>query len=198
MKPYDKAIVFTGHMMDAPGRKEPRFPATMYQDVAASIRNSIKAAWMDNDHLLFISSAARGADIMALEVAQRLEIDTTIVFPHKREMFIRNSIGEPDAFCWERRMKGLLNDAATVTLPGTGEPSDYSKANDYMVEIALKDSGNVSLLAFWDMKPGGGVGGTEHFVNSLKSSGRDVEIIDAHAMLLSHLMELSSPVSQHE
>jgi hypothetical protein len=198
MKLYSHAMVFTGHMMDAPGRKEPRFPATMHEMVGDALRKSIKYAWLEADNLLFVSGAARGADIMALEIAQALEIDTKIVIPHNIPTFIGNSIGEPNPFCWARRLDKVLEGGRYIVMNGKGEDHDYAKANEHMVQIAQNAAGRMKLLAFWDRKPGGGLGGTEHFVNSFQELGGEVEIIDANAMLQKHLADLGSPVSQHD
>jgi hypothetical protein len=198
MRKYDLGLVFTGHMMDAPGRKEPRFPAAMHREAADSIRYSINSNWFYSDEMLFVSSAARGADIMALEIAQARRMDVKIVLPHPVDVFIKWSIGEPDPFCWERRMRAVLDGADVEVLPGESTldktvSKDYSRVNARMTEIVGEFANRKKLLAFWDGK-GGLEGGTGHFCESFRSLGGEVEVIDTNAML----QRLANTLGCHE
>jgi hypothetical protein len=199
MKSYELGLVFTGHMIDASGRKEPRFPATMYEDVKESIRKSLRNAWHDTDgEIICIASAAKGADIIFLEVAQHLGLDTMIVLPRSIEEFIKGSIGEPDQFCWERRMKKVIDGAQLFTaLAGNGVSSDYTDANNLMAQLAMDHADKTKLLAFWDGNEGG-VGGTGEFSKSFHSMGGEIEVIDAAFMLKDHLYRLAEPTVSYE
>lgn len=199
MRLYDLGVVFTGHMMDAPGRKEPRFPATMYRDAEKGIRQAIKNSWYASDNMLFIGSGARGADIIAMEIAVDLDVRTHLVLPFNIEDFVKSSVGDPDIFCWRERLYALMEKVNTVTvLPGTGANEDFIAANDKMVEIATAQCSRRRLIAFWDQKGGDGIGGTGHFVKSFKEGGGMAEIIDAAMMLHLHKSDLAAPVSYYD
>ena len=103
------AIVFTGHRIDAPGRKEPRFPA----DKESSARERIKRKLIERlDQIKGsaprgLAGAASGGDILFLEVCQELGIPTDLYLALPPDAFCNASVKDagPD---WEKRFYDLV------------------------------------------------------------------------------------------
>jgi class 3 adenylate cyclase len=176
-----EVIIFSGHMVDAPGRRIPRFPATYADAVAQQIRLTLDTldAWIG------ISSAACGSDLLFIEAMLAREADIQVVLPWRKEEFKRTSVlpAGPD---WEGRFDQALEEATSVTfLSQQGAPSGnlgYVYCNDCMNGMALfrseKLGSDVRPLAVWDGRRGDGLGGTSSFVDFWTSKGHAVEVID--------------------
>ncbi len=106
-----RVALFTGHMIDAPGRAQPRFPAHLEAAAQAAIANTLDQV----DIGFAYCSAACGADILFIEQALARNIEVTVVLPFGREDFIRTSVQHAGAD-WVTRFDDVLSRAATVTV----------------------------------------------------------------------------------
>jgi hypothetical protein len=59
-----RTILFTGHQVDAPGRKEPRFPADKEPIARAAIREAVEREPARHGKAIGIAGAASGGDIL--------------------------------------------------------------------------------------------------------------------------------------
>ena len=74
-----RLLLFTGHMIDSPGRQQARFPPTRVAEQRARemIRDAVRAEIeLDRGTILGVSSAACGGDILFQEVCVELRIKT--------------------------------------------------------------------------------------------------------------------------
>jgi class 3 adenylate cyclase len=108
-------VAFTGHMIDAPGRTVPRFPAHLEPAVAAAVRSWIAPL----NRPVFYGSAACGADIIVLEAALAAGAEVNVVLPFERQDFIRSSVMNGGAR-WLARFESALS-GATRIVPATEE-----------------------------------------------------------------------------
>jgi len=81
-------VAFAGHMIDAPSRPVPRFPAELVPQVQAAIRDTFARF---REPVLF-TSAACGADLLLIEVALARGAEVNIVLPFDRDDFVRTSV----------------------------------------------------------------------------------------------------------
>jgi hypothetical protein len=174
-------IIFSGHMVDAPGRDVPRFPAQYAEAVAEQIRLALDSV----DAQIGISSAACGSDLLFIEAMLDREADIQVVLPWRKEEFKQTSVLVGGS-AWESRFDHALEDATSVTfLSQQGAPSGnlgYVYCNDCMNGMALfrseKLGSAVQPMAVWDGRRGDGLGGTSSFVDFWTSQGHPVEVID--------------------
>jgi hypothetical protein len=174
-------IIFSGHMVDGPGRDVPRFPGKFADAVAEQIGRTLDAV----DARIGISSAACGSDLLFIDAMLAREADIQVVLPWRREEFKQTSVlaGGQE---WEERFDRALEDATSVTyLSQQGAPSGslgYVYCNDCMNGMALfrseKLGSDVRPMAVWDGRRGDGLGGTSSFVDFWTSKGHAVEVID--------------------
>jgi class 3 adenylate cyclase/tetratricopeptide (TPR) repeat protein len=106
-----RVALFTGHMIDAPGRSKPRFPARLEATVQDAIANTLEQAGIGFAYC----AAACGADILFIEQALARNIEVNVVMPFGREDFIRTSVAFAGSE-WVARFDSALARAATVTV----------------------------------------------------------------------------------
>jgi class 3 adenylate cyclase/tetratricopeptide (TPR) repeat protein len=181
-----RVLVFTGHMIDQPGRAKPRFPKELEPAVTNAIRSHLETA----DAGLGYSSAACGSDILFLEAMLDRGGEICIVLPYEREEFIRDSVNVISDAKWQVRFGEALKHATRVVIASTqrleidGVSHDY--ANQLLLGLARIRAGQLetelSTLAVWDGLHGDGQGGTASVVERWRNCGLPVEIIDLNAL----------------
>ena len=175
-------LVFTGHMIDAPERKEQRFPQQMAEEVRRRIRSKIERLRPAAAY----GSAACGADILCLEVVRELGGELHIVLPFPAEQFRPASVefcGQGD---WGDRFQRLLDDASEVMVisekPPPSGASTFEYANLVMTGLARLRSQvldtNLHGLAIWDGSIAGDVGGTSSVVDMWRRYGVATDRVD--------------------
>jgi hypothetical protein len=107
--PAPTVAAFAGHMIDAPHRSTPRFPAPLEPAVAAAIRDRL--ARMHRP--ILYTSPACGADLLAIEAALDLGAEVNVLLPFNRDDFVRTSVavGGPG---WTERFDAALARATRV------------------------------------------------------------------------------------
>lgn len=150
-------------MIDAADRASARFPASAVGGVADRI-----AAWIEKHGIVTsYSSAAAGGDILFLECAQSVSIETHIILPFSASSFVGLSVS-PAGSAWVDRFDAVLGRAASVTILNR-DVSDYqASAFDFANRmIGARASARATTLdaplhalALWDGRPGDGAGGT--------------------------------------
>jgi hypothetical protein len=109
--PAADVLAFAGHMIDAPDRPTPRFPAALAPAVAAAIRERLART-----HLPVVyTSAACGADLIFVEAALDIGAEVNIVLPFDSEDFVRTSVA-PGGDGWTARFHEALSRAARVIM----------------------------------------------------------------------------------
>jgi hypothetical protein len=203
--PRQRVLLFTGHMIDNPDRKDPRFPA----DKEAVAREKIKDAVVKEMNTgagvaSGYAGGASGGDILFLEVCAELGISTRLYLAFNPQKYVTTSVSKAgpkwvDRF-WKihgehsaRTQVRLLSDTIDAKTDSDYLPawlrakSDYDiwqRNNLWMLFNALDEgcdqkSGdpNITLIALWDGKGGDGPGGTGDLVKKVEDLGARSEII---------------------
>src|SRR5262249_47865053 len=176
-------IVFVGHMIDRPERREPRFPLELEDAVAAEIRNKA-----DNLKPGFgFASAACGSDILFLETMLNRGCEVTVVLPYNEEEFVRDSVEiGPQAARWRERFDRVLARAARVITASRQrldlDAVSFEFSNQLVLGLAAircrQLNSNLIPLAVWNEKPGDGPGGAASAVSNWQTLGYKPEIIN--------------------
>lgn len=201
-----RVLVFAGHMIDAPDRKTPRFPA----EKEAIAREEIKKRVLKEMNTgAGVASAyaggASGGDILFQEVCAELGIETRLYLAVQPQIYVTKSVkAGPN---WVQRFWDLYNAHVARNqirvLCQTTEPAakdiDYLPAwlrdkqnytiwqrnNLWMLFNALAEGcdektgdPNLTLIALWDGAEGDGPGGTGDLVQKVEKLGARVEIIN--------------------
>ncbi len=161
--------VFSGHMFDQPGRKEPRFPYALQEALRRDLREQLQRLNVQVGY----SSLACGGDMLFTECLLERGGEVNIALPFRKDDFRRASVDIiPEAHFGER-FDQILRNAATVTvlseLGDAGDGAAYDYCNQTLSGLALLKSRFLGMdvvpMVLWDEKPGGGRGGTQSFVD---------------------------------
>ncbi len=179
--PMPSVAVFSGHMIDLPGRTPARFPPELERAVAGEmdlLLDRINAG-------IGYSSAACGSDILFLEAMLRRGAEINIVLPFSIEAFREISVEIYPGGGWGARFDKVLERAAQVIHAGESpSPSgaeDFDYANLVLDGLAVLRAGVLETalhpVAVWDEQPGDGAGGTASMVAQWRSRGLEPEVI---------------------
>jgi class 3 adenylate cyclase len=177
--PMPRVAVFTGHMIDRPGRSQERFPQSLADRVAEEIR-----AWLDREDIrVGFSSAACGADLLFLEALLARGGETHVILPFDPRVFCESSVaigGKPWVDRYERVLERSLVETVSDRPLKFGEVA-YDHANQIIHGLAIMHSDRLSTelrrLAVWDGQPGDGSGGTSDVVFQWQQSAQTIDVI---------------------
>lgn len=179
---FPSVVVFTGHRMDQPGRKSPRFPPQLEQAVKEQIRKRLEQM---NAHFGY-ASAANGSDILFLESMLERKGEIHVVLPFERELFVRENLESAAGSNWAERYERIFSEAVEVQEASKrsqmcGKVS-YEFANLMLQGLASVHAQQLETklkpLAVWDGKSGDGPDGTAGTIEHWSKAGLQVEIVD--------------------
>lgn len=178
-------LVFTGHMIDAPGRSAPRFTP----DMETSVRSAIIGRLEQLKPLAAYGSAACGADILCLECVQQLGGELHIVLPFPIAQFRAESVEFRRDGDWGPRFERLIESAKEVLVTGERPPDNLACAFEYTnlvitglarLRAQVLETHLVGLAA-WDGTDAGKAGGTGSVVSFWRSTGLPIEHVEIPA-----------------
>lgn len=180
-------VVFAGHLIDRPGRAEPRFPPALEPAVMRAIRDRLRPMGAGSGY----SSAGCGGDILFLECLQELYVETHIVLPYDRDQFKRDSVDIVPGADWTARYTQQLAGAKEVITASEQRMAEGGMSFEYGFLMLDGTAGvradeldtDLVCMALWDGKPGDGPGGTATAVERWQKAGRRPQIIDLAEIL---------------
>ena len=192
-----QAIVFSGHMIDTPGREKARFPKTAEAKARAMLRAEMSQLLNTfPGPALGIASGASGSDILFHEVCRELQVPTRVLLALPENLFIEHSVS-PAGPEWVVRFTDLMENhsgpnevqvlASMPCLPDwMRDPPDYDiwkRTNMWLLEeAAAAGATNVTLMALWDREMGL-PGGTQDFIAAAKKRGIPAMVLDGKELL---------------
>jgi class 3 adenylate cyclase/tetratricopeptide (TPR) repeat protein len=178
--PIPKLVVFSGHMIDAPDRRIPRFPLEKEGEIKALLERQLAAM---NAGIGF-SSAASGSDILFLEAMLSRGGVIHLVLPWPAEEFVKTSVAIAGEGGWVERFHKVLDQAASIRVLGQlympGSATGFEYCNLAMNGLARIFARSLDLeitpLAIWDGYSGA-PGGTGSFVRYWRNRGTPVKVV---------------------
>ena len=194
-----RVILFTGHMLDAPGRdkNKARFPNTPEAVAAARkmIEKAVKEEMNEDGGVSFgIAGGACGSDILFHEVCNELNIPTQLLLALPEAQFQAESVNR-GGVDWVMRYQQLcqrvtprvLADSKDLPrwLSGRKGYDIWQRNNLWMMFNALATQArNLTLIALYNReKDPDGPGGTAHLVNVAANWGFKTVELDARQLL---------------
>jgi hypothetical protein len=131
-------IALAGRRIDAPGADLPRFPL----DHVPSVHQQLADLLVEERTAALVCSAACGADLVALEVAEQLGLRRRIVLPFAPERFRGTSVTDRPGV-WGPVFDRMIAAAATagdlvVLHRGDDDDKAYVAANEAIIREAQK------------------------------------------------------------
>lgn len=188
-----QVFLFSGHMMDAPDRANPRFPPPMETAVAERIAKALDSQNAGPQDLALCQAAA-GGDLMFLEACLARGMHIQILLPFDEATFIENSVSQSAAPLtgddWPMRYYAVQSQLRSPPrimpnelgpLPRDADP--YERCNLWLLDTAL--AWGVPKLRFVTLWNGGGSdgpGGTAHMLREVKRRTGRVTWIDTRKL----------------
>ena len=190
-----KVFLFSGHMIDAPDRPLPRFPAGKEDLAAARIGEALdRLGAGPND--LAIAQGAAGGDILFSEACLARGTSLQLLLPLPEPDFIAASVLPcSDGESWRERYLALRD---RLSLPprimpdalgppprdGDGKPGDpYERCNRWLLYSALVPGRDrLRFICLWDGSGGDGAGGTAHMVGEVRRRHCQVTWLDTREL----------------
>ena len=178
-----RALLFSGHMIDAPDRSSPRFPAALEPEVARALEDELARLGAGPTDVA-ISSGACGGDLLFAEALLGRGVPLRIYLPFEEPKFLEKSVRFAGAR-WEARFRDVVARSQLFLAPDVLGPlpegaDPYERTNLWMLDEARRIGGpKVVFLCLWNGEGGDGPGGTQHMMEAVRRPpGGDVVWID--------------------
>jgi hypothetical protein len=169
-----KVILFSGHMIDAPGRETPRFPPDKEPMAAQAIAGALADLHVGPDDLC-ICGGACGGDLLFAEAALARSALLEIYIPFDEPTFLDKSVDFANTD-WRARFFAAKARAALHVAPrelGPAEGEDpYERNNHRMLGAATRfGADKVDFVCLWNGEGGDGPGGAQHMMEEVRKKG---------------------------
>jgi hypothetical protein len=174
-QPPRKVALFSGHMIDAPGREKHRFPPDKEPVAAAAIAAALADLHAGPDDLC-ICGGACGGDLLFAEAALARSARLEIYIPFEEPTFLENSVNFADSDWRARFFAAKARSAlhvAPLELGPTREREDpYERNNRWMLDAAMRfGADKVDFICLWNGEGGDGPGGAQHMMEEVRKQG---------------------------
>jgi len=179
-----QVFLFSGHMIDAPDRAEPRFPASKERIAADAIAAKLDELGAGPEDLALCGGAC-GGDLLFAEACLARGLSLELRVPFDEPTFIQRSV----AFApgnWTDRFYQVKENPKTKLFimpkelgPVPKGANPYARDNLWQLYSALAWSPDkVRFICLWNRKGGDGVGGTQHMHNTVLQYAGRVYVLD--------------------
>lgn len=185
---YRKVFLFSGHMIDAPGRETPRFPASKEPVASDAIAETLDAQVCGASDL-GVCGGACGGDLIFAELVLARGAHLEMLLPFDESTFLRESVDFAGPQ-WRERFFAVKDNPNTTTryapdvlgkLPEGTDP--YERENRWLLDTALAfGPSKVEFICLWNGGGGDGPGGTKHMVDEVKAAGARVYWLDTRTL----------------
>ena len=186
-----QVFLFSGHMIDTPGRTPPRFPADKEPIAAQKIAAALDQLGAGPDDLA-LTQGACGGDLLFTEACQQRGVKVHWLQPFREPDFIQKSVINGGEVWRNRYFDAKAKLAAPIrAAPGAlGEPPlraesgyPYERCNLWLLYTALACGvDKVRFVCLWNGEGGDGLGGTAHMYNEVKHRTGQVTWIDTRML----------------
>ena len=193
----ERVFLFSGHMMDAPRRKEPRFPPEMEGAAREAIERALDQQGARAGDLALTQGAA-GGDLLFAEACLRRGLRLQLLMPCQEPDFIQHSMlsclhGEE----WLQRylrvrehehcLEPRIMPRALGPVPrdvNHQQISPYVRGNLWLLYTSLATAlQGTRFICLWNGARGDGPGGTDHMYREVKRRTGQVSWIDTRTLL---------------
>ena len=158
-----KALLFVGHAIDAPGRATPRFPAHLETSAKALIQQAVLEEVANDVHgYIGVAGGSSGGDILFHEVCELMRVTTRICLALPLTDYVDFDFSHTGVR-WEMRLRELISRNAYQVFAGSAKLPGWLRSNagyDFWGRETLwryhtaAAVGDVTVIALWDGKDG--------------------------------------------
>jgi hypothetical protein len=181
-EPPSKIVLFSGHMIDAPGREKPRFPPDKEPIAARAIAEALADLGVGPSDLA-ICGGACGGDLLFAETAVVRGSRLELYIPFDEPTFLEKSIDFANrdwrARYFATKAPAVLHVATSELGPLREGGDPYERNNCWMLDLAFRfGSGKVDFVCLWNGEGGDGPGGTRHMMDAVRNRGGRTRWLD--------------------
>jgi hypothetical protein len=179
-----KVLLFSGHMIDAPGRKDARFPADREKIAASAIAETLAHIGAGPDDLA-ICGGACGGDLLFAEGGLGRGARLELYIPFDEQTFLVNSVDFADADWRDRyfavKSRSVLHVAPDELGPLAAGQDPYERNNLWMLQSAMRfGAEKIDFICLWNGKGGDGPGGSQHLMQEVRRSAGRLHWLDTN------------------
>lgn len=180
------AILFAGHMVDAPDRAAPRFPER-WIDLAAARIGAMLDEWSAGPQDLAYTQGACGGDLLFTEACRARRVPVQWMQPFAEPVFIERSVALRGAHWrarYERARATLDRPPLPLPPPSHGTAGNpFERCNRWLLARALEHGAKrLRVMVLWNGEDGDAPGGTDHLVGLARRVGGRVYWIDTRVL----------------
>lgn len=183
-----QVFLFSGHMIDAPNRPTPRFPAEKEPNAIQQITTALKNLGAGPQDWA-LTQGACGGDLLFTEACQQLGVKVQWLQPFDEPEFIQKSVvchsevWRTRYLAAKTRLAFAIRSAPDALGPIPTDSDPYERCNLWLLYTALAHGiQKVQFICLWDGGGGDGPGGTAHMYNEVKRRTGQVTHIDTRAL----------------
>lgn len=185
--PVRQALLFAGHLADAPDRPAPRLPESSLETALQRIGQTLDALAAGSADLGYTQGAC-GGDLLFTQACQQRGIPVQWLQPFDEPEFIARSVALRGSVWLQRYQEARASlDRPVLSMPGhlghvRGDP--FERCNQWLLERALAHGvERLRVIVLWDGQGGDGPGGTAHLVRLARALGQPAHWIDTRQLL---------------
>jgi hypothetical protein len=183
-------FLFSGHMIDAPNRVPPRFPADKESIASQAIAKKLDELNAGSKDLALCGGAC-GGDLLFAEACLARSLHLQIRLPFDELTFLKNSVTFAGGN-WQERYYAVKNNKLTTLFvmpeelgPTPGKANPYERNNLWQLHTVFSlGPEKVRFICLWDGKGGDGPGGTKHMYDSVKNRNGQVFFLDTNIIFM--------------
>jgi hypothetical protein len=179
-------LLFSGHMIDAAGRKQPRFPADRESIAGDAIVDTLTQSGAGAGDLA-ICGGACGGDLIFAEACLARGTGLELYLPFDQPTFLAESVDFAGAN-WHDRFLAAASKATMHVAPaelGPLRPGEepYERNNMWMLESAARfGPEKIVFICLWDGQGGDGPGGTRHLMEEVRRKSERIYWLDTRKL----------------
>ena len=179
-------FLFSGHMIDAPGREHPRFPADKEPIAGEAIARTLAEEGAGPGDLA-ICGGACGGDLIFAEAALAQGLALELYIPFEVPTFLTESIDFAGAN-WRQRFLTARSHAALHIMseelgPLPAGQNAYESDNLWMLAAATRfGAERLAFICLWNGEGGDGPGGTRHLLEQARAMTGRVYWLDTRKL----------------
>jgi tetratricopeptide (TPR) repeat protein len=181
---YGKVIIGSGHMIDTPDRRTPRFTPEMEAAVRAGIAHRFEQ-WQIGRDDLGVCGGARGADILFAEECALRGAKVRLLIAKDLDAFVESSV-RLSGSDWSARFRALCEKSEVVIQPerlgqSPADISPYARNNRWIVNTARAEGENskrIYALIVWNGQESQGQGGSADFIRLAGAYAGSLETVN--------------------
>lgn len=185
--PTPRVVVFCGHLVDWPDRRDPRFPTS----AAPKVLEALRVRLAELDPWSGFASAAAGSQVLFHEALAERGAESHVVLPYRAGAFRSDSVDYGGDGSWGPRFDGVLQGARSLSESSLERVDSGSTAFEYNNELLLglatlrarQLHAELVPLVMWDGRPSRIPGSTCAALEAWRNLGHDVQVIRLDELL---------------